>query len=79
MTLLALYSKVTEKQLIELFLQIGKVKKVNIVTDKETGDSKGFGFVEMSNKKDAEKAVEKLHGDKLEGKPIEVYESGSNK
>jgi len=71
--------KVTKKQLIELFSQVGKVKKANIITDKETGDSKGFGFVEMNNQKDVEKAIEKLHGNEVEGKSIKVYESGSNK
>ena len=71
-------SKVTKKQLIELFSQVGKVKKANIVTDKETGDSKGFGFVEMNNQKEAEKAVEELHGNELEGKSIKVHMSGSS-
>jgi len=64
---------------MELFSQVGKVKKTNIITDKETGDSKGFGFVEMNNQKDVEKAIEKLHGNEVEGKSIKVYESGSNK
>jgi RNA recognition motif-containing protein len=70
--------KVTKKQLIELFSQVGKVKKTNIVTDKETGDPKGFGFVEMNNQKEAEKAVEKFDGHELEGKAIKVAVSGSN-
>lgn len=69
--------KVSKKQLIELFSQVGKVKKVHVVTDKETGVSKGFGFVELNNHKEAKKAIERLNGKELEGKPINVNEAGS--
>lgn len=52
----------TEEDLRELFLQAGTVESVRIVTDQFTGRPRGFGFVEMSTKEEATKAVEMLNG-----------------
>ena len=52
----------TEDSLRELFSSIGEVESVRIITDADTGRSKGFGFVEMSSEEDAKKAIEQLNG-----------------
>ncbi len=52
----------TEEDLRELFLQAGNVESVRIVTDQFTGRPRGFGFVEMSTKEEATKAIEMLNG-----------------
>lgn len=69
--------KVTAEQIKELFLQAGKVIKTIVVTDKYTGKSRGFGFVEMNNSKEAEKAIKMLNGEELQGKKIKVSEAHS--
>lgn len=62
----------TEEALVELFLPNGKIAACSIVTDEETGTSKGFGFVEMAYKKDARFAIKRLHNSMLDGKRIRV-------
>jgi RNA recognition motif-containing protein len=52
----------SEESLRELFSGIGEVESVKIITDSDTGRSKGFGFVEMSSEEDAKKAIEQLNG-----------------
>lgn len=52
----------TEESLRDLFTSIGEVEAVKIITDADTGRSKGFGFVEMSSAEDAKKAIEQLNG-----------------
>lgn len=52
----------TEESLRDLFTSIGEVESVKIITDADTGRSKGFGFVEMSSAEDAKKAIEQLNG-----------------
>ncbi|MBE0425649.1 MAG: RNA-binding protein [Nitrospirae bacterium] len=52
----------TEESLRELFSGIGEVESVKLITDRDTGLSKGFGFVEMSSDEDAKKAIEQLNG-----------------
>lgn len=66
---------ITEDQLSELFEKAGKVVSVKIITDKFSGRSKGFAFVEMSSEKEAKKAVDELNGHKIEGRPIVVNEA----
>lgn len=63
---------VTEDALRELFLPNGKIASCSIVTDDETGASKGFGFVEMAYRKDARFAIKRLHNSKLGDKRIRV-------
>jgi len=67
--------KVDEEGLRELFSKIGEVQSVKIITDAGTGQSKGFGFVEMANDDDAARAVETLNGKDLEGRNISVSEA----
>ena len=59
----------TETDLTNLFEQVGPVESVNIITDRDTGRSKGFGFVEMSNE-DAEKAIAQFNGTEMNGRAL---------
>lgn len=63
---------VTEDALAELFTPNGKVAACSVVTDSETGMSKGFGFVEMAYRKDARFAIKRLHNSKLGENRIRV-------
>ena len=54
---------ISEDSLRELFAESGTVESVNIITDRDTGRSKGFGFVEMSSEEEAQSAIEKLNGE----------------
>ena len=62
----------TSAQLGEMFAQFGKVVSADVITDKYSGRSKGFGFVEMENDEEADKAIEKLNETELEGRKIAV-------
>jgi cold-inducible RNA-binding protein len=64
-----------EDALKDLFSQVGTVESAIIITDKMTGRSKGFGFVEMSSEEEAKKAVETLNGSDVEGRNIVVNEA----
>ena len=66
---------VSSGDLGELFEQYGTVLKANVITDRETGDSKGFGFVEMANHDDGQKAIEGLHDSPVQGRNIKVNEA----
>jgi len=66
---------VTDAQLKELFEPHGTVDSANVITDKYTDRSRGFGFVEMSTQEEAEKAVQALNGTQLEGRSLTVNES----
>lgn len=66
---------VTDDALGQLFASIGQVQSVNIIKDKYSGSSRGFGFVEMVTEEDAAKAIEKLNGYNLEGRNIIVKEA----
>ena len=65
----------TENDLISLFEQIGQVTSVTVITDRETGRSKGFGFVEMSDGKEAEAAINALNGNDVNGRQLTVNEA----
>ena len=65
----------TNNQLEELFAQAGKVDSVNLITDKYTGQGKGFAFVEMATEEDAQQAIQKLNGYNLNGRAIVVNEA----
>lgn len=65
----------TEESLQELFSSIGEVESVKIITDQETGRSKGFGFVEMSSAEDAKKAIDQLNGTKFMERALIVNEA----
>jgi RNA recognition motif-containing protein len=63
---------ISEEQLKELFSQYGEVVSVKIITDRETGRSKGFGFIEMSTQEQAETASKNLDGFEVEGRNLKV-------
>jgi RNA recognition motif-containing protein len=65
----------TENSLKDLFEGHGQVTTAKIVTDKFTGSSRGFGFVEMPNADEAQKAIDELNGKDFEGRKIVVNES----
>lgn len=62
----------TEDQLREFFEAAGTVVSAKIITDRETGRSKGFGFVEMESDEEAQKAINDLNGKDLAGRPIAI-------
>ncbi|MCB0369144.1 MAG: RNA-binding protein [Bdellovibrionales bacterium] len=66
---------VNEEQLSSAFSQFGAVDSAKVVTDRETGRSKGFGFVEMPVDTEADQAIEKLNGSDLYGRNINVSEA----
>jgi len=64
--------RMTEDSLRELFAKYGEVESVKIVQDQYSGRSKGFGFVEMSDKDEGEKAIQGLNDSEVEGRNIRV-------
>lgn len=62
----------TSGQLEELFAKFGKVESVNLITDRFSGQSKGFAFVEMATDEDAQKAIKGLNNYNLDGRTIVV-------
>ncbi len=58
-----------------MFEAYGKVDRVNVVTDRDTGRARGFGFVEMSNDGEGEKAIAALNGRELDGRALNVNEA----
>ena len=65
----------TEDELQETFAEYGEISTVNIITDKYSGQSKGFGFVEMVNQADAETAISKLNGQTVKEMIIKVNQA----
>ncbi|MEQ1884639.1 MAG: RNA-binding protein [Bryobacteraceae bacterium] len=65
----------TEHSIRSLFEQFGTVDRVSLVTDRETGRARGFGFVEMSASSDAERAIAALNGQELDGRALNVNEA----
>jgi RNA recognition motif-containing protein len=65
----------TEDSLRELFAQAGAVNSSTVITDRDTGRSKGFGFVEMSSDQEAADAIAKFNGTSFEGRTITVNEA----
>ena len=65
----------TSDELKEIFAKVGEVASANVVTDKMTGRSRGFGFVEMAKDEDAKTAIEKLNGSDVGGRKIFVSEA----
>ena len=63
---------VSEPQLQESFAAFGAVSKANVVTDRETGRSRGFGFVEMANDDEGKAAIEGLNGSDMGGRTVTV-------
>lgn len=65
----------TEQDLKKTFEEFGEVASVTIIKDKFTGKSRGFGFVEMPNKEEADSAVNALNGKELSGRKIRINEA----
>ena len=63
------------ESLKELFAQFGEVTSANVVTDRETGRSRGFGFVEMADDEQAKAAIEAINETEFEGRTISVAEA----
>jgi cold-inducible RNA-binding protein len=67
--------KTTGDSLRELFSQVGTVESASIIEDRETGRSRGFGFVEMATAEDAAAAIEKFNGKEVDGRALTVNEA----
>jgi len=65
----------TQSDLEAAFSQYGAVERVNIVTDRDTGQARGFAFVEMTERRDAETAIAQLNGAELNGRALNVNEA----
>jgi RNA recognition motif-containing protein len=67
--------KTTETDLRSLFEPFGEISRVNVVTDRDTGQARGFGFVEMTNDGEAQKAITSLNGKEVDGRALNVNEA----
>ena len=67
--------QVTQDELHAAFSQYGAVERVSIVTDRDTGQPRGFAFVEMTNRNEAENAINALNGQQLAGRAMNVNEA----
>ena len=65
----------TADDLLTLFQEHGQVARAQVITDRETGRSRGFGFVEMDNDAEAQKAIDALNGADFKGRPLTVNEA----
>ena len=66
---------VTSDQLREMFAGFGQVDSATVITDRDSGRSKGFGFVEMANDEEAEAAIKAMDGNEQEGRRLTVNEA----
>lgn len=67
----------TEDSLKEAFLQFGVVESVTIITDKNSGQSKGFGFLELATQQEAASAIAKMNGSEMDGRTLKVSEANA--
>ncbi len=65
----------TDDQLRDAFAEFGTVNSARIIMDRDTGRSKGFGFVEMENDGEAQEAITKMDGQEIDGRPVKVNEA----
>jgi RNA recognition motif-containing protein len=70
-----LHYNVNEDELKEIFNEYGEVLSVKIIIDKYTGRSKGFGFIEMLNEEEADKAIENINGTEIRGRMVKVNQA----
>ena len=66
---------VNDEQLAQIFGEAGTVESARVITERDTGRSKGFGFVEMATDEEAKKAIDTLNGKEIEGRAITVNEA----
>ncbi|MGA1931735.1 RNA recognition motif domain-containing protein [Arcobacter sp. YIC-464] len=67
--------RMADKDLEEVFAKFGEVKSAKVIMDRETGRSKGFGFVEMNSSEAGSEAIEALNGNECEGRTLRVNEA----
>ncbi len=65
----------SNQDLTELFGAVGTVESANIIEDRETGRSRGFGFVEMASKEEGQTAIQQLNGKEVDGRELKVNEA----
>jgi cold-inducible RNA-binding protein len=65
----------TSEDLLALFQSFGAVKRTQVITDRDTGRSRGFGFVEMVEDEEAQRAIDTLHGTPFQSRPLTVKEA----
>ena len=65
----------TEQDLSDKFAAFGTVKSVKLITDRDTGRSRGFGFIEMASEAEAHAAIDSLNGTDYDGRPMKVNEA----
>ena len=70
-----LSGEATEDDLRQAFEAFGQVESVNLIKDKFTGEPRGFGFIEMPSKNEAQKAIDELNGTDLKGRTVNVNEA----
>lgn len=63
------------QDLEDVFAEVGTVESTNVIEDRDTGRSRGFGFVEMSSAEEAKKAIEELDGKEVDGRELKVNEA----
>ncbi|MEM7219642.1 MAG: RNA-binding protein [Pseudomonadota bacterium] len=68
----------TDQDLSDTFSKVGDVTSATVITDRETGRSRGFGFVEMADA-DGQRAIEELNGQELGGRPMRVNEANERR
>jgi len=68
-----------QQTLVTAFGEFGTVDSVNIISDRDTGQSKGFGFIEMSTDAEAQRAMQELNGTDCDGRPMKVNEAKPQK
>ncbi len=66
---------VNEQELVDKFGAFGTVESATLITDRDSGRSKGFGFVEMATDAEAQKAIEEVNGTEYDGRPVTVNEA----
>lgn len=64
--------KVSDQELMEIFSEFGEVISAKVIKDRESGRSKGFGFVEMANESEAQKAINELDGSEINSRTVKV-------
>ncbi len=69
---------VNDERLLEIFSEVGTVSSAQVILDRNTGRSKGFGFVEMATEEEAQAAIEKLNQQEVDGRNIVVNEARPN-
>jgi cold-inducible RNA-binding protein len=65
----------TDQDLSEIFTQVGQVASAKVIMDRDSGRSKGFGFVEMNSDEEAQNAISQFNGAQLNGRPLTVNEA----